>query len=109
LGWPLVALALLVLLLRRPPVVMLLSLTWRSSLNLRDSVYLGWFGPLGIAAIYYGTLAHSHLHDPLYWQAASAVIFASIMVHGVSAAPLSRLNARHPGPAPQRSAHLDKQ
>ena len=108
LGWPLVALALLVLLLRRPPVVMVMCSTWRHSLNSRDSLYLGWFGPLGIAAIYYAALAHSHLHDPLYWHAASALIFASIMIHGVSAAPLSRLYARHPGAAPQGSAHLDE-
>jgi len=108
LGWPLVALAWLVLLLRRPPVVMVMSSTWRHSLNSRDSLYLGWFGPLGIAAIYYAALAHSHLHDPLYWHAASALIFASIMIHGVSAAPLSRLYSRHPGAAPQGSAHLDE-
>ncbi len=109
LGWPLVALAVLILLLRRPPVVMLLSKAWRPRLNHRDSLYLGWFGPLGIAAIYYSALAHSHLHDPLYWHAASALIFASIMIHGVSAAPLSRLYARHPGSIPRCSAHLDKQ
>jgi NhaP-type Na+/H+ or K+/H+ antiporter len=109
LGWPLVALALLVLLLRRPPVVMLLSMAWRRSLNSQDSAYLGWFGPLGIAAIYYAALAHSHLHDPFYWHAASALIFASIMIHGVSAAPLSRLYARRVGAAPQSSAHMDKQ
>jgi len=108
LGWPLVALALLVLLLRRPPVVMVMSSAWRHSLNSHDSLYLGWFGPLGIAAIYYAALAHSHLHDPLYWHAASALIFASIMIHGVSAAPLSRLYARHPGTAPRGSAHLDE-
>lgn len=108
LGWPLVALALLILTLRRPPVVMLLSATWRGSLNSRDSLYLGWFGPLGIAAIYYAALAHSHLHDPLYWHAASALIFASIMIHGVSAAPLSRLYAKHAGAAPRGSAHLDE-
>ena len=106
LGWPLVALAVLILLLRRPPVVMLLSATWRNSLNSRDSLYLGWFGPLGIAAIYYSALAHSQLDDPLYWHAASALIFASIMIHGVSAAPLSRLYASHHGAAPPGSARL---
>jgi sodium/hydrogen antiporter len=106
LGWPLVALALLVLLLRRLPAVMLLAPAWRHSLNTRDSVYLGWFGPLGIAAIYYSALAHSHLHDAFYWHAASALIFASIMIHGVTAAPLSRLYAQQPGPAPRHSAHL---
>ncbi len=108
LGWPLLAFALLALLLRRPPAVMLLFATWRNSLNIRDSLYLGWFGPLGIAAIYYAALAHSHLHDPLYWHAASALIFASIMIHGASAAPLSRLYANHHGTAPRSSVHLEK-
>ncbi|WP_019339526.1 cation:proton antiporter [Stutzerimonas stutzeri] len=108
LGWPLLAFALLALLLRRPPAVMLLFATWRNSLNIRDSLYLGWFGPLGIAAIYFVALAHSHLHDPLYWHAASALIFASIMIHGASAAPLSRLYANHHGTAPRRSVHLEE-
>lgn len=108
LGWPLLTLAVLILLLRRLPVVLLLSPAWRDTLNTRDSLYLGWFGPIGIAAIYYSVLAHSHLHDPFYWHAASALIFASIMVHGVSAAPLSRLYSRRPGAAPRSTAYLDE-
>jgi len=106
LGWPLAGFALLVLLLRRPPVVALLAPTWGSRLNRQDSAFLGWFGPVGIAAIYYAAFAHSHLHDPRYWYAASAVIFASIMLHGVTAAPLTRRYARHPGPTPVAAAHL---
>jgi len=109
LGWPLLALAVLILLLRRLPVLMLLTPTWRNTLNRDDSMFLGWFGPLGIAAIYYAALAHSNLYDPLYWHVASALIFASIMVHGISAAPLSRLYARRSRAAPLHSAGLDRQ
>ncbi|WP_342030428.1 sodium:proton antiporter [Pseudomonas sp. SST3] len=109
LGWPLFWLALLVLLLRRLPVLMMLAPTWRQQLNKHDAAFLGWFGPIGIAAIYYAALAHSHLHDPQFWHAASALIFASIMLHGVSAAPLTRLHARRPGPTPPRTADLDAQ
>lgn len=101
LGWPLIALAISILLLRRLPIVMLASLGWQGILNRRDSIYLGWFGPLGIAAIYYAALAHRHLHDPSYWHAVSALIFCSIMAHGVTAAPLSRWYASTPGPKPK--------
>jgi NhaP-type Na+/H+ or K+/H+ antiporter len=109
LGWPLFWLALLVLLLRRLPVVMMLAPTWQRSLNKHDAAFLGWFGPIGIAAIYYAALAHSHLHDPLFWYVASALIFGSIMLHGVTAAPLTRLHARWPGPTRVDTGHLDVQ
>ncbi|HDZ55686.1 MAG TPA: hypothetical protein ENI17_12420 [Pseudomonas xinjiangensis] len=106
LGWPLLALAVLVLLLRRMPVLALLWPMVRGYLNRPDAAFLGWFGPIGIAAIYYAALAHRHLQDPLFWQVASALIFASIMVHGITAAPLTRLHARHPGPVPPKARSL---
>lgn len=97
LGWPLLALAVLVLLLRRPLVVAALFPGLRRTLNVYDTAYLGWFGPIGIAAIYYATFARGHVHDPLIWDAASALIFASILIHGLTAAPLTRLYARQRG------------
>lgn len=73
LGWPLLALAVLILLVRRPPVVALIRPALRGRLNARDIAYLGWFGPVGIAAIYYATLARAHVGDALIWHAASAI------------------------------------
>ena len=107
LGWPLLALAMLILLLRRPPVILLLSPTLRPFLNLHDSAFTGWFGPIGIAAIYYAAFARGHVHDPLIWHAGSAVIFASILLHGITAAPFTRLHSRHPGPSPRAAEPLD--
>lgn len=106
LGWPLLALAVLVLLLRRPPVVTALRPLWRGWFNREDSRFLGWFGPIGVAAMYYAAMARNHVHDPLLWQAASALIFTSILAHGISASPLTRLYARHPRPAPPHTAAL---
>lgn len=91
LGWPLLALAVLVVLLRRPPVVAASLPVLRGTLKARDVAYLGWFGPIGIAAIYYATFAHGQVHDPIIWHAASALVFASILIHGVTAAPFTRL------------------
>jgi len=94
LGWPLLVLVVLVLLLRRSPVVLVLAPVLRKPLTMLDISYMGWFGPIGVAAIYYANFAQSHVHDPLVWYAASAMIFGSIMVHGITAAPLTRYYSR---------------
>jgi NhaP-type Na+/H+ or K+/H+ antiporter len=109
LGWPLPALALLVLLLRRPPVLAMLFIGLRRSLNGYDVAYVGWFGPIGIGAIYYAAFARGHTHDPLIWHVASALVFASILIHGLTAAPLTRLYARQKSPSPPRTKHLEEE
>lgn len=94
LGWPLAALAVLTLLLRRAPVIGALYPFIRQTWSRDDARFLGWFAPIGIAAIYYASLAEKHTGDPLYWHVASALVFASILAHGVTAGPLTRLYAR---------------
>lgn len=96
-GWPLAVLAMLVLLLRRAPVIAVLFPLLRRYWSGNDAAFLGWFAPIGIAAIYYASLAEKHSGDPLYWHVASALIFASIVAHGVTAGPLTRLYSRRSG------------
>lgn len=108
LGWPLLALTILVLLLRRPPILLMLYPALRHYWTVPDVRFMGWFGPIGIAAIYYASLAHKHMHQPLFWHASSAIIFASILVHGITAAPLTRLYARHAGVPPEGSRELSR-
>lgn len=107
-GWYLVALVVLVILLRRLPVLAALTPALRNSYNTHDLSFLGWFGPIGIAAIYYATLAHKHLGDPIFWEVTSAVVFGSILLHGITAAPLSALHQRRPGATPPRTQQLEK-
>ncbi|MGE0447535.1 MAG: cation:proton antiporter, partial [Vicinamibacterales bacterium] len=102
-GWPLAGAAVLVLLLRRPPISAAVSPALRSRLSASDVTYIGWFGPIGIGAIYYAALAWRTSGDPRIWYAASAIITASIVAHGLTAAPLTRLYARHPQPSPPGS------
>lgn len=94
-GWPVLAFALLALALRRPPVLALLIPALRGTYRPADTLFLAWFGPIGIAAVYYAALAEKETGDPFYWHAASAAILASVVAHSVSAAPLSRFHARH--------------
>lgn len=98
-GWPLAAFAVAVLLLRRPPVFLVLSPVLRGRLDLRDLAYLGWFGPIGISAVYYALFSLSRGADTLVWHLASAVVVASVFAHGLSAAPLSRLAFGSRGPS----------
>ncbi|MGE3276977.1 MAG: cation:proton antiporter [Vicinamibacterales bacterium] len=106
-GWPLAGLVVLVLLLRRPPVVMALFPALRSTVAWRDAEYVAWFGPIGIAAVYYAAFAWGHLGDPRYWQITSAIVCGSVLVHGITSAPLTRLYARHRPPPPVAAKAVD--
>lgn len=89
LGWsgPLFALA--VLALRRPPAWLLLRYGVPSLRSRRDALFAGWFGPVGIAAMFYALKAHADTGLEIVWPAVSLVIVASVLAHGISATPLT--------------------
>jgi NhaP-type Na+/H+ or K+/H+ antiporter len=83
LGWRGPALVLGVLLLRRLPVLLALRRPLR--LSRADALYLGWFGPIGVSALFYLTLAAERLAvDPAVLAAGTLVVAASTLVHGVT-------------------------
>ncbi|MGK7753366.1 MULTISPECIES: cation:proton antiporter domain-containing protein [unclassified Roseovarius] len=84
-GWTLLIFALAVLVLRRPLAILLLVPFLK--ITRRDAVFFGWFGPVGVAAIYYALHAEETLHDPRIWAMASAVVAVSVLLHGVTASP----------------------
>jgi NhaP-type Na+/H+ or K+/H+ antiporter len=91
--WRGVLLVLGVLLLRRLPV--LLALKRPLSLSWRDAVFMGWFGPIGVSALFYLTMeAHRLGADPAVLSAGTLVIAASTLAHGVTTAPGLALYAR---------------
>ncbi len=97
LGWGGVALALLVLLFRRLPVLLLLRPfmpLWR---DYKVAITAGYFGPIGISALFYGMLILNKSGHEIAWTAGSLVVCASIVGHGVSAAPAVRLYRRYSG------------
>ena len=97
LGWSGVLLVVAILLLRRPPVLLLLKPFMPALHSKKDALFLGWFGPIAVAAIYYGSLAEHRLKEPLIWDVVSLVICASVLAHGVSSTPLSRLYGKATG------------
>ncbi|WP_370324522.1 cation:proton antiporter [Euzebya sp.] len=86
LGWPLAAFVVAVLVLRRLPVIALLARPL--GLDAAGVAYYGWFGPMGASSVLY--LAHAHhegITDPVLWGVGTAVVCASVVAHGVTAAP----------------------
>lgn len=76
-------------LIRVLPVV--LSLTG-SGLAMLDKLFLGWFGPRGLASVLFALLVSAQASMPVI-EKISAVVFItvalSVLLHGISAGPLS--------------------
>lgn len=97
-GWVAVAFALAVVALRRLPVVPVAS-RFQPVDRLGDAAFVSWFGPVGVAAVFYATLAARHTGSELVWHVCSLVVAVSILVYGVSATPLTQLYGRRVGAA----------
>ncbi|MBK4731427.1 sodium:proton antiporter [Oxynema sp. CENA135] len=104
LGWSGAIAISALLLLRRLPVLFLLKSCFPHSLQRNgDLLFMGWFGPMGVAAIFYAMLAIRETQTESIWAIVSAVVCASIVVHGISAIPgAKRYGQRHSPQAPPR-------
>jgi NhaP-type Na+/H+ or K+/H+ antiporter len=51
--WRLVVLAIVILLLRRPVVLLLLQRFFRQIDGIKDATFVGFFGPIGVSALFY--------------------------------------------------------
>jgi NhaP-type Na+/H+ or K+/H+ antiporter len=95
LGWDGILLATAVLLLRRLPAVLALRpLLGPLRGKTKDVLFLGWFGPIGAAALYYAAFSYRETGIEAAWTVGSLVICAFLLVHGVSATPLTKLYGR---------------
>ena len=100
-GWGrLVALAALVLLFRRLPAVFALRRRLPPLRHRADALFVGWFGPVGVAAVFYAALAAHRLGDDAVWTVVSFVVLVSVVVFGVTSTPLTLLYGRRYGPDP---------
>ncbi len=85
LGWKGFAFAASVLFLRRLPATFALAPAMPRIRTLPQILFVGWFGPIGVASIYYTFLATRRLGVHGLWNITSLVIAASVTVHGVTA------------------------
>jgi NhaP-type Na+/H+ or K+/H+ antiporter len=84
LGWEGIAIAALVLVLRRPIAVLICAPLLGRGITRPDRLFLGWFGPIGIAALYYALHLREQTGEDVIWHATSLVIVASVLVHGLT-------------------------
>lgn len=85
-----VVMALISILVLRPLAIGLSLLGGK--LRRRTIVFLGWFGPRGLATVVFILVAAEELGslDPLVQDTLTVVVLMSIVLHGVSAVPMSR-------------------
>ncbi|CAI2186309.1 14430_t:CDS:10 [Funneliformis geosporum] len=94
--WKLILCAILILIFRRLPIILALMKFMPAIKTYRE----GWFGPIGIGAIYYITVIKKELSsditNPLYVAVEPVVYFvviSSILVHGITI-PLVKISKR---------------
>ncbi len=95
LGWSGVMFVLAVMLLRRLPWWLLLKPLAPEMKTMPEAAFLGWFGPIGVSTIYYAILAREQTGNDAAWTVSSLVVFASVILHGITATPLTQLYGRH--------------
>lgn len=94
-GMPLAFFVIAVLLFRRLPAIILLK-PFLSKISRWPRVLLiGWFGPIGVAALFYAVLSVKKAGFENALPITIAVIAASVLIHGLTSVPLSRLYSRH--------------
>src|ERR671921_616582 len=97
LGWGGILLVAAVLVLRRLPAVLALRpLLGPLRGKIKDVLFLGWFGPVGAAALYYAAFSFRETGIEAAWTVGSLIICASVVVHGITATPLIKLYGRLP-------------
>ncbi|KAJ1765457.1 hypothetical protein LPJ74_006338 [Coemansia sp. RSA 1843] len=92
--WRLIVAAIMVLFLRRLPVVVLLTRITPAFRNYKQSLFAGWFGPIGVGAIFFAEIVLEEIEsEPQNFHIRSReiiqpivmfLIFTSVLVHGIT-------------------------
>ena len=92
LGWKAFIIPVLILFFRRLPATLSLMPFMPDFKNKTFSAaMLGWFGPMGVATLYYATHIKEKAAMEEVWVIPSLIVVASTLVHGLSSVPLEKL------------------
>jgi NhaP-type Na+/H+ or K+/H+ antiporter len=75
--------------LRRLPALLVFGRLSQPLRPLRRQLFIGWFGPIGIGAIFYAAHAVERSAPKVVWSATTLIVAASVVAHGVSGTPLT--------------------
>ncbi|WP_458042652.1 MULTISPECIES: cation:proton antiporter domain-containing protein [Bacteria] len=99
LGWAWPPVLILAMLGRRIVGIWVTRPLYRRLHTRTESAFLSWFGPVGVSALFYASLAAERTGDALVFPAVTLTIALSVLVHGLTATPAGVWLARHPGRA----------
>lgn len=88
LGWTAPVVILAAVLGRRLVAVWALRPLLRDIHDRSETLFVSWFGPLGVSSLFYATLAERHTGNHDIFIYATLAIALSVLVHGLSTAPL---------------------
>ncbi len=89
--WTSLTLILAIILFRRiPGFLLILKAAPQFKSKFKDQLLLGWFGPIGVAALYYAVLTFEKTKDENAWIITSLVVMASTVIHGLSSLAFSK-------------------
>ncbi|KAK6089670.1 hypothetical protein P3W45_001312 [Vairimorpha bombi] len=74
---------LLIICVRRPLICYFLCDIIKDLRNKKEGLFVGWFGPIGVGAIYYSMMVDYKYGSNLYVYA-SKIVFLSVCVHGMT-------------------------
>lgn len=96
-GWPIVLAAGAIILFRRLPFWMLLQKAGKPYENRSRTLFAGWFGPVGVAALFYASLGLDKGGDPILWHITSLTVAIAVVAFGISGTPLTKALGRKDG------------
>lgn len=97
LGWAAPAALVAAVLLRRLVTLWALRPLLKDVHDRPETFFLSWFGPIGVSALFYATLAERHTGRHEIFVLTTLAITVSVLIHGLSTAPLSAwLRRREP-------------
>ncbi|MDT0676974.1 cation:proton antiporter [Autumnicola musiva] len=92
LGWTAVFICIGILLFRRiPALLLLMPIIPKFRKKLNDILVMGWFGPIGVAALYYALHSKEKTNLEEVWIIPTLIVFASTIMHGITSLPFERL------------------
>jgi len=109
--WRLIVLAIVVLIFRRMPFVIAMKPLIPALTNYREAAFAGWFGPIGVGAVYLSKIAASmtdeaHMSEnppnverllrvrSVIFPVVMFLVFSSVLIHGITV-PLLHLQYKY--------------
>lgn len=89
LGWGVPLDIVAAVLLRRLVTLWSLRPLFKGIQDRSETAFLSWFGPVGVSALFYATLAERHTGNHDIYIYATLAITVSVLVHGLTSAPFS--------------------